>query len=337
LGIAPDETTFARRGFRGGTPEVRLHLERVGQTFLEGYHLALEEAEPEALTRQLDAAVEREWRGFAFEGAAMALALLDHLTPWRRNRWQTFVQGPGSAHVYMVHVGLGWVVARLPWLRRNVERTTARLDRLVRWLVVEGYGFHEGYFHWPQSVTAQAVPPPLSGYKRRVFDQGLGRSLWFVEGADVVNLPATIASFAHERQADLWSGVGLACAYAGGIEEAALKTLWEAAGPFQPQLGQGAAFAAKARQRAGNPAPHTELACAVLCGSSADVAAGLTDAALDNLPADELEPAFEIWRRRIQAHLTLHADPSDTSLRHQRRDRPSLAPQAGVHVSPRAV
>jgi hypothetical protein len=88
------------------------------------------------------------------------------------------------------------------------------------------------------------------------------------------------------------------------MEETALKTLHEAAGPFQPQLGQGAAFAAKARQRAGNPAPHAELACAVLCGLSADAAAGLTDAALQNLPVNGLEPAFELWRQRIQAHLT---------------------------------
>jgi hypothetical protein len=38
----------------------------------------------------------------------------------------------------------------------------------------------------------------------------------------------------------------------------------------------------------------------VLCGLSASDAAAVTDAALENLPANEAEPAFEVWRRRIQ-------------------------------------
>lgn len=61
--------------------------------------------------------IEPEVRGFAFEGAAMGLALLDHLTPWRRDRFERFLSGPGDRHAYMVHVGAGWVFARLPWLQ----------------------------------------------------------------------------------------------------------------------------------------------------------------------------------------------------------------------------
>jgi hypothetical protein len=200
----------------------------------------------------------------------------------------------------MAHVGLGWVVARLPWLRRHVDRPLAPLDPLLRWLVVEGYGFHEGYFHWPRAVAAQEVPGRLSGYARRAFDQGLGRSLWFVHGADVARVAAAVAAFPPPRHADLWGGVGLACAYAGGAGADALHALRESAGPYQPPLAQGAAFAAKARQRAGNPAAHTGLACEILCGASADAAAHLTDDALKDLSPDGDEPAFEVWRRRIQ-------------------------------------
>jgi len=294
------EVTFLRRGFRGGEEGVRQLLEQIGCTFLQGYHTALEEDQPEALALRLHG-VEAELRGFAFEGAAMGLALLDHLTPWRRDRWRAFLEGPGAAYIYMVHVGVGWAIARLPWLRRHMERPLARLDPLLRWLAVDGYGFHEGYFHGRRSVQMQAVPGRLSGYLRRAFDQGLGRSLWFVEGADVARLPATIASFPLPRQADLWSGVGLASAYAGGVSRQALEALWRAAGSHRPQLAQGAAFAAKARERAGNPAAHTTLACEVWGGLSADVAARLTDAALQDLPPDGIEPAYEIWRRRLQA------------------------------------
>ena len=298
FGISPKEATFARRGFRETEAGVQQRLEKVGYTFLRGYHAALLGAEPEALGRRLSE-VDPEFRGFAFEGAAMSLALLDQLTPWKRNRLKAFLDGPGSAHIYMVHVGAGWALARL---HRRVERPLAKLDSLLGWLVVDGYGFHEGYFHPRRYVENQALPKRLAGYARRVFDQGLGRSLWFVEGADVARIPETIAAFPPPRHADLWSGIGLASTYAGGRDRQALEALRVAAGPYQPQLAQGAAFAAKARQRAENPMPHTELACECLCNLSADAAADITDDTLENLPSDGATPAYEVWRQRIQTH-----------------------------------
>jgi hypothetical protein len=98
----------------------------------------------------------------------------------------------------------------------------------------------------------------------------------------------------------LWSGVGLASAYAGGVALAALAALHQAAGEFRPELAQGAAFAAKARQRAGNPAPPTESACRLICGMGADEAARVTDQTLEGLPADGELPAYEQWRQRIR-------------------------------------
>jgi hypothetical protein len=275
-------------------------VERIGCNFLHGYHAALEEDEVDALALRLNK-IESELRGFAFEGAAMSLTLLDHLTPFRNNRLHAFLNGHGATHPYMVHVGAGWAFARLPWLRRCVERPLARLDPLLRWLAVDGYGFHEGYFHWRRCVETQAIPDRLAGYGRRAFDQGLGRSLWFVDGADVSRIPATIGAFPPSRHADLWAGVGLACTYAGGAERDCLEALLAKAGPYAPTLAQGAAFAAKARHRAGNPATHTEIACQVLCALSADGAAHLCDLALKDLPPDGAEPAYEVWRQRIRA------------------------------------
>ncbi len=84
-----------------------------------------------------------------------------------------------------------------------------------------------------------------------------------------------------------------------------MKQLCEAAGRHLPQLAQGAAFAAKARQRAGNQTPYTDRACRIVCGMSAEEAALLTDAALENLPADAATPAYAMWRRRIQSKFGL--------------------------------
>ena len=300
FGIAPEETSFARRGFRGDVTDGRERLEGVGGSCVAGYHAALEESAPETVAARIDAELDREFRGFAYEGAGMALALLDRLTPWRRDRLARFLAGPGDAHTYIIHVGAGWILARLPL---SPERLLARLDPVLGWLALDGYGFHEGFFHWPRSVARQEVPRKLRGYARRGFDQGLGRSLWFVDGADVRLLPRTIGAFPASRQPDLWAGLGLAAGYAGGRGRADLEELRRAAGAYAPELAQGTVFAAKARQRAGNIAAPTELAAEVICGLSAAEAAAVSDAALPGLPADRPdEPAFEVWRRRIQDH-----------------------------------
>lgn len=301
FGISPEEVTFERRGFRAGAPGPTHRLEQVGRTFLRGYHAALIDEAPDALASRLES-VEEASRGFAYEGAAMGLALLDQVSPWKRGRVRAFLGGAGSRHPYMIHVGVGWAVARLPWLRRNVERATRDLDPLLRWLALDGYGFHEGYFNWSRYKARPESFGRFGGYAVHAFAQGLGRSLWFVEGADVTRIPSAVASLPQHLHADIWSGVGLACAYAGGAAEREVERLRASALSFGAELAQGAAFAAKTRQRAGNLTEHTEAACRVLCRLPASSAAAVTDETLAHLPEDGDVPAYEVWRLRIQSH-----------------------------------
>ena len=301
LGLSPAEASFAKRGFVAVEDAAQQRLEQIGITFLSGYHAALEETAFVSLAQRLTA-VEAELRGFAFEGAAMGLGLLDCFTPWRKDRWRTFTQGPANPHIYMMHVGLGWALARL---RRSVTPHLAALDPILCWLAVDGYGFHEGYFGWPRYVEQQALPERLNGYERRAFDQGLGRSMWFVRGADVASVTSAINSFPSARRDDLWSGVGLACAYAGGCGPGAVESLLTSAHKHFPSFAQGVAFAAKTRQRAANLTRHTEIVCRVTCGHSAEDLAAITDAALEDLHEENGLPAYEIWRRRIQNRIVL--------------------------------
>ena len=250
--------------------------------------------------------IDRELRGFWFEGAAMGAVLLDRLMPWRTARWPALLREEGEAHVYMLHVGAGWAIARLPG---SVGKVIARFDPLLRWLLLDGYGFHEGFFHPEKRMNGQPHPRRVQGYARRAFDQGLGRSMWFASGADVRAVAGTIGIFSSERRGDLWSGVGLAATYAGWASDPDLALLRELAGPFQPHVSQGAAFAAKARQRAGNLTDYQEHACAVLCGLGAAGAAAVSDRALGDLPGDAAEPSFEIWRRRIQEVFSEKSEP----------------------------
>ncbi|HEY3581255.1 MAG TPA: DUF1702 family protein [Pyrinomonadaceae bacterium] len=301
FGLSPAEATFAKRGFRAGEEHARERLEQIGVTFLRGYHAALEETEFVTLERRL-MAIDKDTRGLAFEGAAMGLALLDCMTPWRKDRWRTFTDRFAKHHVYMMHVGLGWALARL---RRGVTSHLVQLDPLLGWLVVDGYGFHEGYFNWRRYIEQRATPTHLNSYEQRAFDQGLGRSLWFVKGADVASVVNAIAAFPSARHDDLWSGVGLACTYAGGCGRAAIASLRAAASEHFSAFAQGVAFAAKTRQRATNLNAHTEIVCRFICGRSAEETAAITDAALENLRAEDGLPAYEVWRRRIQNNFAL--------------------------------
>ena len=307
LHIDTAEASFARRHFHCKDDQTRQRLEQIGATFLRGYNAAIEENDLSVLATQLNS-VDQALRGFAFEGAAMGLTLLDSVTPWNKGRLLKFITGPGARHVYMVNVGSGWAIARLPWLRWNLKAYLQRLDPILCWLALDGYGFHEGYFNWPRYVVEQQLPKRLSAYGLRVFDQGLGRSLWFVESADVDRIPLTIKRFPLYRRADLWSGIGLACAYAGGADSTAIYAIHSAAASYAAHLAQGAAFAAKARQLAGNETEHTDLACRIFTGLPANEAAAITDEALKDLPGHPppgaKEPAYEVWRERIRTELS---------------------------------
>lgn len=306
FGISPEEAKFARRGFRVTESGVVAHLETIGEKFLHGYHAALSAGDAFELAERLNRQIEPLYRGFAFEGAAMGLTLLDNLLPFRRKRLPEFIaEAAGGAHLYMSYVGAGWAFARIPWLRFNILQRISGYDSLLKWLILDGYGFHEGYFSPRRYFHSGNSLRKFPGYARHAFAQGLGRSLWFVEGAAVEKIAETLRRLPPDLHADLWSGVGLACAYAGWAEETEIKKLKDLADDYLPHLAQGAAFAAKARERAGNPAPHTEAACRVICGCSARHAASITDLKLKNLPAattaaDAEFPAYEVWRRRIQ-------------------------------------
>ncbi|PZG24359.1 enediyne biosynthesis protein [Micromonospora craterilacus] len=294
------ETSFATRGFHARDEASRERLESVGVHFLTGYGHAMAERGPAETTDRLET-VEPDMRGFAYEGAAMGFAVLDGLTGG--SRVARFLAGPADRHVYMVHVGMGWAMARLPrWRRRAVQPT----DRLLGWLALDGYGFHQAYFHTARYVREHHrghVGPwpgdPAGRWTGQVVDQGIGRALWFVAGADPDRVADTIDRFPAERREDLYSGTALAATYAGGASREVLLRLAVRGAAHAPAMAQGSAFAAQARGRAGLTTEHTGVATEVFCGTPAAQAAKVTQTALDGLDHDGPVPAYLVWRQRI--------------------------------------
>jgi len=295
FGISRHEADFATRGFAETAPEARARLEAAGGTFIDGYNALLSDR----LDAQLGD-VDPDLHGFAVEGAAMACALLDYLTPWRRDRW-TRLLAEHPEHVYMAHVGAGWATARL---HGSLRRAVARRDPLLGWLVADGWGFHQTYFHPARWATGRARFPARSGYVARAVDQGVGRALWFVAGADPVRVAHHIAQFAPERRADLWSGIGLAATYAGGCAAGALDVLATLAADGRAPLAQGAAFAATARAVAGNSTAFVDHAAHALSGRGSTALWQLAQACEPPAPHGVLGDDYERWRGRLREALT---------------------------------
>ncbi|MEV7780112.1 DUF1702 family protein [Kitasatospora sp. NPDC088351] len=304
--LTPDisETLLSTRGFHEKDPAARHLLENVGATFLTGYAYAAEARTPPDAERRLEQ-VPEEFRGFAYEGAAMALAMLDGLPLGGRNHVRGLLAGRGRDHVYMAYVGVGWAMARLPrfrWPALSLD------DPLLRWLALDGYGFHQAYFRTAEYVHGHRrdtdLPWPCDGprdYVPHAVDQGVGRACWFVGGADPERVADLLDRFPEERRPDLYSGAGLAATYAGGGDEAELRAFLRRAEKYRGEVAQGSVFAATARIEAGLVTEHTRLAARVLCGLTPEEAAEFSTAVRPVPVVDGELPAYEVWRRTIAA------------------------------------
>lgn len=293
LTLSPDQASFRTRKFISADPSKQLALEIAGKTFIGGYNEALAADRPEDVLQHIHA-VAPALRGFAVEGAAMGCAIADIL-PFRRRSFAEHLQTFEREFSYLTHVGAGWALARVPWRRAAI---LAPLDPVHHWLAYDGLGFHDTFFHHRRILAGWRRQP--SAYVARAYDQGVGRALWFVGGRSVAIATDLIRTFAEARQSDLWSGLGLAMAYAGPADETDLSVARGNSGERAIHFGQGVAFACAARARARHIPAHTDLAAKFVTGIGADELSALVRAARNGLPADAADaPAYEIWRRRV--------------------------------------
>jgi hypothetical protein len=262
IGLSPQEASFSRRAFPGCGSSSRAHLESIIQTFIEGYNLAVREADAEQLARRLDASFAPAFVGFAYEGAGLYFGLVDLLIPRAASRLDAFTHSAGQRHDFIASVGAGVAVARMPFGLRRLESYQARLDPMTAWCLADGYGFHEGFFHWKLFVEGRRpAPASLSLQNQRLFDSGVGRAMWWVYGADADSIASAIARFDAERRHEMWAGIGTALAYAGGASRAAAARLLNLAGAYQSDLLSGIPFAAHMREKGRNSAAWTDEVC----------------------------------------------------------------------------
>jgi hypothetical protein len=297
----PSETDMVGKpGWEPAGPEQRAQLDGVAEKFLVGLRVGLEGVPNDEIVARLGE-VDTTFRGFSYEGCAMGLAVTDSVS-LRPRRLREFLDGPGAPHVYMAYIGIGWGMARIPKMR---WRAVAPRDPLLRWLALDGYGFHQAFFDTERWVTNHWRPvrypawPDDVPYSHNAVDQGIGRALWFVNGANAGAVAACIGRYEESRHADLWSGAGLASVYAGGVDVSELARFGDLAGHYRPEVAQGAMFAAKTRHMTDLVIPHTELAVKTHTGMTVAEAAATVDEIHRGLPPEGEVPAYEVWRQRL--------------------------------------
>lgn len=244
---------------------------------------------------------EEEFSSIAYESASMAIALKDFEIDTFPHTWLSFANGPAAAHQAQVYVGLGWAIAKsnFPFLTA-VEKLNAQLY----FRIADGCGYYDGSFKHRRTVTNQELPVYLPAAALPMYDQGIGRSIWYTEKTDIHKIRSKIETFATGRHGDLWRGVGIAVAYVGGCNDEDLKTLLKYAATNAVQLAYGAGLAARSRTMANTMTADTDRSSRLWFALTADDVQTITFGHT-NIANATSEEIYCNWIKHIEERLAI--------------------------------
>jgi hypothetical protein len=299
LALDPKRVEFRVRGFDLAEKSHEQRLESIGKAFLRGYNLTLS---ARSFT-EFGQAIKEEadlLRGFFVEGGAMGSALIDSL-PFRKAMLPRYIAMFGAQYPILVHAGVGLTISKFSWREKGI---LAELDPFYRWLAYDGLGYHNMYFE--PDKTLAGPKRILPGYASRAYDQGAGRGIWFISGADVGKAAATIDSMAADRRPDLWAGVGLALCYAGPAGAKEFLTAKALAGPCAADMAMGVAIACTARVKDQSLLPEVREAISVLWNMTPEALAERVEAMRQSTLPSALADgtAYAAWRDKITQAFT---------------------------------
>lgn len=291
--VVPADVDFRIRGFPLAHVANREHLESRAGAFVAGAHAYAEDPNRPHATL---AGIAPPIRGFAYEGAAMVATVVDVVPALGRgSHLRTLLAGPGYGYRHLIHVGVGWGLAAL---RLPSPRPLLALSPLLRWLALDGKGFHHCFFGPDETLRKLSSLGPTES--NQVLVAGVGRALWFTQAAELARIGEDIDGAPERFRASMWSGVALASCYAGRAEPMTADELGTCAEPYIPAVRQGLTFAAAAIQEHG--LGFSEAQAELLRtfdidpGSPAQLAAECSsDLVTRTGPID----SYQTWRRRL--------------------------------------
>lgn len=232
-------------------------MEKIKILFQESKEQALQTNDIDTLIVSLDK-VENEFRSVAYEAAAMAFAEQDLLADDMLTKWNLFCKKSATTYVVQLHVGLGWALAK-----ENKETSAVfnSLDPFMVPRVLDGMGYYDGVFRQRATIKNLKISDKFDSSDLNHYDQGVGRSIWYLAAGNPTKCNEIINTFPSERKADLWRGVGIASVYVGGCDDTTLLELKKTARESFASLAVGAALAVKSRVESHAVTNDTERAC----------------------------------------------------------------------------
>lgn len=185
-------------------------------------------------------------RPFAEEGAAMGYTPR-RLFRYRPAAFERDIVRPRPEFRYLHYVGLGFWSGMRNHSVRKLERVTAGLDPLHRFLCFDGFGFKVAFFDDPQDDAALGKLDAFSGYARDVAYQGVGRAFFF-RFMDRPDLFVERVAKLGENAVDVAAGAGLAAVFVNPDRlEVARRWAEQMPEGWKPHFHLGMCFGLKAR------------------------------------------------------------------------------------------
>jgi hypothetical protein len=279
--------------------EISVKIENIKSIFQSSKDFCSSPKQLDVYIEQLEL-TEPEFRSIAYEGASMAIALTDFEKQGSLNTWHTF-HTKAQAHSAQIHAGLGWAIAQQNYTTISSIDT---LDPILGYRVLDGCGYYDGIFRQRSAIKGQKIPEQINVEMMQGYDQGLGRSIWYISKGNIARLSELLSLFSSTRHAAFWVGIGVACSYVGGCDKDLLKSLITLARDYQKELATGILLAARARVMTNSTTNDIELACSTLCRMSAQEAAVLSvNSEPDSTIKDKA--AYALWLTQIEQGLNL--------------------------------
>ncbi len=225
----------------------------VSESYFYGYNQGLVAGKSfDTLKQRLDN-IDPELRGFAYEGAGTALALLEVISPFHKKDLKIFLNKYAKNHYKTTSAGIGIAYARIG---ASLKKKLLNFDTETAEFIIDGYAFYYGCL---KNIDFMNITPPywMTENQQQVFIRGFGRSLWFRVNGNIGDAAKIIKKCNEADQEILWKGLAIGCAYAGKLLANELSLFQHYANKHLTSIVEGFYIAYEARQRAQNQIIYT--------------------------------------------------------------------------------
>jgi hypothetical protein len=163
------------------------------------------------------------------------------------DEWKTFFEKYHDRFLSQLYTGLGWALAKngqSPYL-------ISPSNTLAKAKILDGYGYYYGLFRGRMVVRSQQIPELICAESLPFFDAGLGRALWYQSKGEYPRLTELLNLFPESRKPALWSGIGLASCFVGGLTKNEITELVSLSGTYNSNFKHGVRAAIESREKSG--------------------------------------------------------------------------------------